>query len=118
MNTASQILEAKGYDSDEIEAIISWGVDGESLDNQSREKFGIECQFVHLFAEYTIGDANAYDLNVIAKKKGFSDYKELLKATTFYLNHLAEMYPQKKSQTDVSGSQKCPNCEKEHSNNE
>lgn len=96
MKTASQILETKGYEGDEIDSILSWANgDEESLDMQTRIEFGIQDEPVHLWEAYSVGDSDEETLDKIAKIKGFEDHNELLNAATRHLNSLAEDYPEK-----------------------
>ena len=94
MKTATQILEAKGYEGDEIDSILNWANgDKESLDVQTRIEFGIQDEPVHLWEAYHVGDSDEDTLDEIAKSKGFDDHNELLDAATRHLNSLAESYP-------------------------
>lgn len=96
METATQILEAKGYEGDEVDSILTWGTsEVESLDLQTRIEFGIYEHPVHLWEAYYVGDADEKELFKIAKEKGFEDVEDLLEATTHHLNSLAENYPAK-----------------------
>lgn len=96
METASQILEAKGYELDEVDSILNWGNgDKESLDLQTRIEFGIQNEPVHLWQAYCVGDSDEDTLDEIAKSKGYDDHNELLDAATRHLNSLAESYPSK-----------------------
>ena len=92
MKTASKILEEKGYWINEINEIVS--SDEDSLDIQTREKFGLDSEPVQLWEKYQIGDADEEELNRIAKEQGFEDYEELLLAADYYLRNLADDYPE------------------------
>ena len=93
MKTASQILEAKGYEGDEVDSIINWGNGNkESLDIQTRVIYKLDAEPVHLLESYYLGDADEEKINKIAKEKGFEDYHELLNEATKHLNSLAEKY--------------------------
>lgn len=97
METVSQILEAKGYEGDEIDSIINWANrNKESLDMQTRIEFGVSDHPIHLWEAYYSGDADEEELQKIAEEKGFEDYHELLKAMDRHLLTLAEEYPSKK----------------------
>lgn len=95
MKTASQILEAKGYEGDEIDSILNWGnKESESLDMQTRKHYGI-AEPIHLWDGYVIGDSDEDKLNAIALLKGFKDFRGLLLDMTVHLNKLASDYPDK-----------------------
>ena len=93
MKTASQILEAKGYDNAEQNDIIS--ANNNSLDVQTRDYFDMLNHPVHLWEAYYLGEADEDELNKLAEEKGFEDYKELLAAMDSYMNDLADQYPLK-----------------------
>lgn len=96
MKTASQILEEKGYEGDEIDSILNWASrDQESLDLQTRKHFGIESEPVHIWDRYYLGDADEENLQKIAKGKGYESYQDLLNAADIHLLSLAESYPDK-----------------------
>lgn len=95
MKTASQILEAKGYEGDEIDSILNCGnKESESLDTQTRKHFGIE-EPIHLWDRYSIGDADEDKLNAIAHRKGYFGYTALFISMNHHLNQLASDYPDK-----------------------
>jgi hypothetical protein len=89
MKTASQILEAKGYENDEINDIVN------NLDIKVREEFKAESLPVHLWEAYYKGDASEDDLNEVAKMNECEDYDQLLKKMDESLSDLAEKYPVK-----------------------
>lgn len=91
MKTASQILEAKGYDNEEQNAIV---YDHPSLDAQVRSEFGID-EPVHLWDGYYIGDADEDILTEIATSKGYDNYFELFRDMDYRLIELANEYPEK-----------------------
>jgi len=96
METASQILERKGYDNSEQDEIVCSGYkNNDSLDIKVREEFCVD-EPIHLLEAYYLGDAGEDVLNEIAKKRGFDDYKDLLNAMDYRLLELAKEYPDKK----------------------
>lgn len=96
METASQILEKKGYDNSEQDEIVCSGYkNNDSLDVMVRKEFGVD-EPIHILEAYYLGDADENVLTEIAEKKGFDDYKDLLNAMDHRLLELAYEYPEKK----------------------
>lgn len=91
---ASQILERKGYSSDQINDILSADFNI-SLDMKVRGEFGLEGQPLHLLDGYYIGDADENVVTEIAALGGYSDYRELFAAMDRRLLQLADLYPAK-----------------------
>ena len=90
MRTASQVLEAKGYDPAQINDIVY--ANNNALDIQVREVFNIN-EPIHLWECYNVGDADIEVLNNIAIQKGYKSYKALLREMNWCLIELAEDYP-------------------------
>ena len=93
MITAQSILERKGYDNFECMDILQ--ANDDNLDMQVREKYGVDCEPLHLEAEYYIGDADEDNMLNAAKKHGFEDVDELLAQMDSDLLDLAREYPVK-----------------------
>lgn len=93
MQTASDILAAKGYDPAQQNDIVC--ANSDCLDLQTREHFNVN-EPIHLYECYYAGDANEDALNETARAAGHENYHALLSAMDRYLVQLAENYPARK----------------------
>lgn len=93
---AQQILEGKGYEGDTLIGLLS--SDENSLDLQVREFFGVE-EPVHLWEDYSIGDANEDVMIELAENKNFANIDCLLGAMDEKLIELAENIPYADNET-------------------
>lgn len=74
MKNAQQVLEAKGFDNDQILDIIYFKTkySEEGFDMQVRKEFGLENEPLHLWEGYYRGDADEKVLKVQAIKLGYT----------------------------------------------
>lgn len=73
MKTAQQVLEAKGFDNDQINDIINFKTkySEEGFDMEVRKEFGLENEPLHLWEAYFQGDADYQVLSARAKERGY-----------------------------------------------